>query len=215
MRSPLRLVLVGVLVLAIACTASSVATQSPSSGPTSGSPITTQSHGLETLKHLIFIVQENRSFDHYFGTYPGADGIPTKPDGSFAVCVPDPWQGGGCVPPYVTHKIDFDGGPHDEPAAIKDVDGGKMDGFVGSLDARPTKCWVDRTLPHCDRILGPRGQPDVMSTLGRGSIPNYWSWADHFVLQDAMFTPADSWSLPSHLFLISGWSGSCPDPKDP
>ena len=30
------------------------------------------------LEHLIFIVQENRSFDHYFGTYPGADGIPTN-----------------------------------------------------------------------------------------------------------------------------------------
>src|SRR6478736_10555425 len=89
----------------------------------------------DKLDHLIFIVQENRSFDHYFGTYPGADGIPTKPDGSFAVCVPDPWQHGKCVPPYVAHKIDFDGGPHDEPAAIKDVDGGKMDGFVGSLDA--------------------------------------------------------------------------------
>jgi phospholipase C len=34
--------------------------------------------GLHKLKHLIFIVQENRSFDHYFGTYPGADGIPRK-----------------------------------------------------------------------------------------------------------------------------------------
>jgi len=169
----------------------------------------------DKLDHLIFIVQENRSFDHYFGTYPGADGIPTKPDGSFAVCVPDPWQGGTCVPPYVGHKINFDGGPHDEPAAIKDVDGGKMDGFVGSLDARPNKCWVDRTLPHCDRILGPQGQPDVMSTLRRGSIPNYWGWADRFVLQDAMFTSADSWSLPSHLFLISGWSAACSDPKDP
>ena len=56
----------------------------------------------DKLDHLIFIVQENRSFDHYFGTYPGADGIPTKPDGSFAVCVPDPWQGGQ-VRPAVRH----------------------------------------------------------------------------------------------------------------
>ena len=133
--------------------------------PTPGDDVAADPVPGSKLDHLIFIVQENRSFDHYFGTYPGADGIPTKPDGSFAVCVPDPWQGGTCVPPYVAHKIDFDGGPHDEPAAIKDVDGGKMDGFVGSLDARPTKCWVDRTLPHCDRILGPQGQPDVMSTL--------------------------------------------------
>ena len=32
--------------------------------------------GIDNLDHLIFIVQENRSFDHYFGTFPGADGIP-------------------------------------------------------------------------------------------------------------------------------------------
>jgi phospholipase C len=32
--------------------------------------------GLEKIDHIVFIVQENRSFDHYFGTYPGADGIP-------------------------------------------------------------------------------------------------------------------------------------------
>ena len=31
--------------------------------------------GAEKLKHLVFIVQENRSFDHYFGTYPGVDGL--------------------------------------------------------------------------------------------------------------------------------------------
>ena len=52
--------------------------------------ITAQTHGINTLKHLIFIVQENRSFDHYFGTYPGADGIPTDARRiDFSVCVPD------------------------------------------------------------------------------------------------------------------------------
>ena len=50
------------------------------------------------LDHLIFVVQENRSFDHYFGTFPGADGIPRRPDGSFASCVPDPRGGRAAVP---------------------------------------------------------------------------------------------------------------------
>ena len=54
--------------------------------------------GIMNLDHLIFIVQENRSFDHYFGTFPGADGIPRKPDGTFAPCVPDP--NGPCRRPY-------------------------------------------------------------------------------------------------------------------
>jgi len=43
--------------------------------------------GIHKIQHVIFIVQENRSFDNYFGTYPGADGIPRK-DGRFTVCVP-------------------------------------------------------------------------------------------------------------------------------
>src|SRR5438477_5199788 len=31
---------------------------------------------VDPLKHIIFIVQENHTFDNYFGTYPGANGIP-------------------------------------------------------------------------------------------------------------------------------------------
>ncbi len=46
-------------------------------------------------------------------------------------------------------------------------------------------------------------------------IPNYWTYAREFVLQDRMFAPADSWTLPAHLFLVSGWSASCSDPRDP
>jgi phospholipase C len=40
-------------------------------------------------------------------------------------------------------------------------------------------------------------------------IPNYWTYARDFVLQDHMFEPVDSWSLPSHLYLVSGWSARC------
>ena len=32
--------------------------------------------GFQKIKHVIWIIQENRSFDNYFGTYPKADGIP-------------------------------------------------------------------------------------------------------------------------------------------
>jgi hypothetical protein len=44
---------------------------------------------------VIVIMQENRSFDSYFGTFPGADGIPMK-DGKPSDCVPNPGTG-GCV----------------------------------------------------------------------------------------------------------------------
>jgi phospholipase C len=58
-------------------------------------------------------------------------------------------------------------------------------------------------------------QPDVLSYHTAETIPNYWSYAEHFVLQDHLFAPADSWTLPSHLFLVSAWSAVCPDTSDP
>ena len=62
------------------------------SSPASGSSASPQPalQGFDNIQHLIFIVQENRSFDHYFGTFPGADGIPTNAKGEFTVCAPDP-----------------------------------------------------------------------------------------------------------------------------
>ena len=205
------LALLAIAVVAVGCTGGTTTTTgSPS--PTSAPSGTT---GIDKLQHLIFIVQENRSFDQYFGTYPGADGIPTNPDGSFSVCVPDKFQGGACVPPYVTRSIDQDGGPHNHEASVRDVDGGTMDGFIDSLPPRPTKCWTTPTLPDCDVQLGPQGQPDVMSTQRRAAIPNYWAYADHYALQDHMFAPVDSWTLPSHLFLVSEWSAACSNPNDP
>ena len=54
--------------------------------------------GIHKIKHVIVIMQENRSFDSYFGTYPGADGIPMR-NGVPTVCVPDP-QRGTCRRPY-------------------------------------------------------------------------------------------------------------------
>src|SRR4051794_29371236 len=207
MRSPLRLVLAVVLVLAIACTAASSATSTQSQTPSvaSGSPLTTRAQGLKTLTHLIFIVQENRSFDHYFGTFPGADGIPTKPDGTFDVCVPNKYRNGACARPYVSGAVDFVGGPHTHRAAVADVNGGAMNGFIQTLLPVADACWTGGDGRGCDGQVGADGQPDVMATLTAAQIPNYWSYARHFALQDHMFAPVDSWTLPSHLFLMSGW----------
>ena len=46
-------------------------------------------------------------------------------------------------------------------------------------------------------------------------IPNYWTYANQFVLQDHLFEPTASWSLPQHLFMVSEWSAICRDPADP
>ena len=61
--------------------------------------------GIHKIKHVVIIMQENRSFDSYFGTYPGADGLPP------GVCVPDPMSG-GCVAPFHDSADQNYGGPH-------------------------------------------------------------------------------------------------------
>src|ERR1039458_10272992 len=73
-------------------------------GGPSGSYVVAQ--GIHKIKHVIIIEQENRSFDSYFGTYPGADGIPMN-NGEPTVCVTNP--AGGCTAPY-HDTADLNGG---------------------------------------------------------------------------------------------------------
>jgi len=72
--------------------------------------------GIHKIKHVIVIMQENRSFDHYFGTYPGVDGFPRTANGEFAVCVPDPVKRDCQLPYHDTHDLNS-GGPHGEANA--------------------------------------------------------------------------------------------------
>ena len=150
--------------------------------------------GIHKIKHVIVIMQENRSFDHYFGTFPGADGIPP------GVCVPDP-RNGGCRKPWVDHHDSNGNDPHDQDAFLGDVNGGKLNGFVSVADKQLCK-----TKGPC--------HPDVMGYHVGSDIPDYWAYAKNFVLQDHFFEAAGSWSLPAHLYTVSGWSAKCSDPED-
>jgi phospholipase C len=145
----------------------------------------------------VVVMQENRSFDSYFGTYPGADGIPK------GVCVPDP--AGRCQRPYHDTADVNGGGPHGQANASADVDNGAMDGFVGQARQGRQGC-ADPTDPAC-QAGGTR--TDVMGYHDGGDIPNYWAYARSFVLQDRLFEPNASWSLPEHLFQVSEWSARC------
>jgi phospholipase C len=164
--------------------------------------------GIHKIKHVIVIQQENRSFDSYFGTFPGADGIPMK-NGKPSVCVNDP-QTKRCVAPYVDHADVNGGGPHNSGNATADIDGGKMDGFIAQAETAKKGC-TDPTDPACTFSA----KPDVMGYHVGSDIPNYWTYAKDFVLQDHMFEPDASWSLPSHLFLLSEWSAVCTQHNNP
>jgi phospholipase C len=193
--------------------APSVSGSETSSGVPSASPTAEEAHGLDKLQHLIFIVQENRSFDHYFGTFPGADGIPMR-NGVPTVCLPDPVLGRCSRPYHDTSQVDL-GGPHALPQSIHDVAGGKMNGFVETVVNSPNPCANDRFAAKCRPLTGPQRQPDVLGYHTASDIPNYWAYARHFLLQDHMFAPADSWTLPAHLFLYSGWAATCKSPRKP
>jgi phospholipase C len=164
--------------------------------------------GIHKIQHIVIIMQENRSFDSYFGTYPGADGIPMK-DGRPSVCAVDPHTN-LCVAPYYDSADVNRGGPHGHANAMADIDGGRMDGFIGQAEQGGKGC-TDVNDPNCAGRLS----PDVMGYHDSRDIPNYWQYAQNFVLQDKMFEPNSSWSLPMHLFMVSEWSAQCSVPGDP
>jgi phospholipase C len=179
------------------------------SGAPTGRPAT--GDGIHKIRHVVVIVQENRSFDSYFGTYPGADGIPMR-NGRPTVCLPDPRRL-GCQRPYHDRLNRNAGGPHGHVDAVKDVDGGRMDGFIRQARAGSRRaCKSDVADPAC--TLRPE-EPDVIGYHDAREIPNYWAYARSFVLQDHMFQSDASWSLPSHLYLVSGWSARCSRKGDP
>jgi phospholipase C len=160
--------------------------------------------GIHKIKHVIVVMQENRSFDQYFGTYPGADGIPAN------VCVPNPVTH-GCDQPFHDTSDVSHGGPHTHDAYLADVNGGKMDGFIAQAEAGRKAC-ADPNDPVCS--VG-AGTADVMGYRDQHEIPNYWAYAQNFVLQDHMFEPNSSWSLPAHLFMVSLWSAYCTQHDNP
>ncbi len=142
--------------------------------------------GLEKIQHFVFIMQENRSFDHYFGTYPGGvDGLPPN------TCLTTSLQP-ACVAPWLDSANASAGGPHIYVDAQSDIDNGLMDGFLQPAGQKSV-------------------QHDAMAYQDYHVIPNYWSYANLYVLQDRLFESVASWSLPSHIYMLAAQSGGWVD----
>jgi phospholipase C len=154
-----------------------------------GAPAAAEWHSsVPQLKHIVIIVQENRSFDSYFGTYPGANGIPMH-NGKPTICNPNP-NTGKCIYSYLDFHTINDGGPHDQVTFRIDLDDGKMDGFITSAKSYPSP---NKVMAYHDGTL----------------LKNYWAYARQYVLQDNLFAPSETYSLPEHLYLVSNWSAYC------
>jgi phospholipase C len=126
------------------------------------------------IKHVVFIMKENRTFDHYFGQFPGADGV-TSGLTSTGQSIPL-WR----APDVMFHDLD-----HSWWAAKTGFDGGKMDQF---------------DLINSGNI---NGDYQAYTQMTKADIPNYWSYAKHFVLADRMFQSSNSASYSGHLYTIA------------
>ena len=179
--------------LTVAATLSLSAAPSSARAPSAGFHV-----GLSNIQHIVVIMMENRSFDSYFGTYPGAHGIPMR-NGHPKKCLPDPATS-KCVYPYHDTSLINYGAGHGYTAYAIDRDQGKMDGFIVSAERHPGSD------PIPDEVVGYHDATE---------LPVYWGYAQNYVLQDMMFEPTISWSPISHLYLVSGWSAQCSVPSDP
>ncbi len=129
------------------------------------------------VKRVVYVMLENRSFDHVFGRFPGVDGATTGVSGGKEV-------------PLIRAPAFLPGAlPHDTPAAVADLNNGKMDGFA----------------------LEPVSDVFAYSQQHEEDIPNYWRWAQEFVLSDNFFASAFGPSFPNHMFMIAGQSGGAFD----
>ncbi|MEY2436986.1 MAG: phospholipase [Acidimicrobiaceae bacterium] len=95
----------------------------PSVAPTAAAaPVDFVSGLRANVDHIVVFMQENRSFDHYFGLYPGADGLPD--------CVALPDGTGSFYGPFHETTLCVPDQTHDFAATHAQWNGGAMDGFV-------------------------------------------------------------------------------------
>jgi len=142
-------------------------------------PALTQLAGLRSkIQHIVFIVKENRSFDNYFGTFPGADGATTAVIST----------GEEIELAHTPDRLPRDLGHEWEDTHLA-MDGGKMDRFDliagGSVN----------------------GDMLNMSQYRDVDIPNYWNYAEHFALADHTFASLAGPSFPNHLYTVAATSG--------
>ncbi len=97
------------------------------------------------LKHFVYIIQENISFDHYFGTYPGANGLPKGEKFAY-----QPGQTPSVAPfhlaqTHIPHDLN-----HSWQAEHVSADGGRMDGFLWGEWPQALAFYWKGTLPQMD-----------------------------------------------------------------
>ena len=176
------------------------------------------------INHFIYIIQENHSFDNYFGTYPGANGIP--PHTKLA----DHPNGQRTYKPFhfVGNAIPQDL-PHTWQAAHTAWNHGAMDGFLwaewpaalqyywgakpvptvkpGKIQGMPTPTPAGTPKSHAPPGPPPSYVLNTLSYMDYTQIPNYWEYARTYTLCDYFFSSLMGPSQPNHLYTVAAQSG--------
>jgi phospholipase C len=134
------------------------------------------------IKHIFILVQENHTFDNYFGYYPGVNGLANampQPEHNSTAPVA-PFEINSATVPAATNLC------HLASCAQADYNNGSMNGF-----------------------LTPKGENNkvTMGYFNPDLIPYYWGYASQYVLMDNFYSPFMGPSLPNHIYLLAGQSG--------
>jgi len=156
--------------------ASTATTTTPTGVTAKATSTPTGPTDITAIQHIVFIIKENRSFDNYFGQYPNANGATTGVTSYGAV-----------VPLLETPDYAYPFDPeHGWASGNEAIDGGKMDRFDLLAYANI----------NSQGYLG-------FTQASQSQIPNYWTYAQNFVLADNAFSSIQSDSFTNHLYTVA------------
>jgi Phosphoesterase family/Divergent InlB B-repeat domain len=139
------------------------------------------------IQHIVIFIKENRSFDNYFGKFPGATGATTGTTST-----------GEVVPLVPAPDIEATDLCHEYTCALPAMDNGKMDMFD--------------QMPSTSGRYSPTPNLRSYDQFSENGIPNYWAYASTYTLADHMFSSLWGPSFPNHLYTIAAQSGGVVGP---
>ncbi|MEO6787198.1 MAG: phospholipase C, phosphocholine-specific [Chthoniobacteraceae bacterium] len=155
------------------------------------------SGALKDIKHVVMLMQENRSFDHYFGTLAGVRGFDDPkalklPNGKSVFHQPDPGNPSGYLLPFhldtrTTSAQKIPSTDHSWPVQHDSWNGGKMDNW----------------LPAHRKAEGARA-PYVMGYHTRADIPFQFALAEAFTICDAYHCSVMGPTFPNRMYWMTG-----------
>ncbi len=187
--------LVGTGLLASACGSSSSAPATHSSGAASA-----PGSDLGAVEHVVFLMQENRSFDHYFGTYPGVAGFDDRPKsglGNFAQAWPHGTNGNDTLLPYNLASATAQLCSGNSSIPIHDWEPQHASWAKGTN--------ADFVTTHAmTKNDGPTDAPLVMGYFTRKQLDFYYALASRYTICDQYFCSVIGPTMPNRLTFMSG-----------